>query len=248
MSSPCYASTNIPAAGADKWHHASGTQFPFSLTISDSCVEPDEGFKSVVCSYQSQSNRSHDGQEETVELHCKKKHRRGVSKKKRRFRPYCELTWEEKQRLDERATARVNRIMEEKMAKGFPVAPYNSNEFLMEEHDLKEPDLKISSYHRRAGNRSEYTSGEGEDSDIDSSSEDEGGFLQKDFKETYEKFHAEGLENMSKEDLIREYLEMEKCLHQLQEEKRSLHCQLKGQAGKASVAASKTNEDQAETS
>lgn len=168
----------------------------------------------------------------------KKKHRRRPSKKKRRWKPYYKLTWEEKRELDERESARASRVRAEMFAKGLPVAPYNTTQFLMEEHDREEPDLNTERSTRRAfgASRSEDTASE-EDFEPDEEEEEEGEggeggesdgmgraggaggeFLQRDFSETYERYHVETLQNMSKQELVREYLELEKSMSRLEEE------------------------------
>ncbi|KAG2460497.1 protein HEXIM1-like [Polypterus senegalus] len=163
----------------------------------------------------------------------RKKHRRRPSKKKRRWKPYFKLSWEEKKELDERETARASRLQEAMFAKGQPVAPYNTTQFLMEEHDGKEPDLKPELCARRPAwaSRSEDTASEEEllepEEEEDSGGSDGVGqasseFLQRDFSETYARYHAESLQNMSKQELVQEYLELEKCLSRLEEENNRL--------------------------
>ncbi|XP_060704650.1 protein HEXIM1-like [Hemiscyllium ocellatum] len=184
----------------------------------------------------------------------KKRHRRRPSKKKRRWKPYFKLSWEEKKKLDERESVRAAKTRAEMFAKGFTVAPYNTTQFLMEEHNQEEPDLNpgggggagAGGPPRRAV-KSDETSEEDElllldeeeqqDSGSDGMGGDGGGeFLQRDFSETYEKYHAESLQNMTKQELIREYLELEKCLSRLEDENNRLRGRLDG--GKAAVRAS----------
>lgn len=170
----------------------------------------------------------------------KKKHRRRPSKKKRRWKPYFKLTWEEKKELDERETARASRVRAEMFAKGLPVAPYNTTQFLMEEHDREEPDLNTELVGRKTGAiRSDDTASEDDNFEAEEEDEEEGAggggggegsdgmgrpghaggeFLQRDFSETYERYHVETLQNMSKQELVREYLELEKCMSRLEEE------------------------------
>lgn len=169
----------------------------------------------------------------------KKKHRRRPSKKKRRWKPYFKLTWEEKKELDERESARASRVRAEMFAKGLPVAPYNTTQFLMEEHDREEPDLNTERSNRRSfgASRSEDTASEEDyfEPEEEEEEEGEGGeegesdgmgrpagaggeFLQRDFSETYERYHVETLQNMSKQELVREYLELEKSMSRLEEE------------------------------
>ncbi|XP_069760705.1 protein HEXIM1 [Narcine bancroftii] len=173
----------------------------------------------------------------------KRKHRRRPSKKKRRWKPYFKLTWEEKKRLDERESVRAARTRAEMFARGFTVAPYNTTQFLMDEHDQEEPDLNTGA--RRLG-KADETSEEDEldDEEQDSGSDGMGGdgmggdgeggeFLQRDFSETYERYHAESLQNMTKQELVREYLELEKCLSRLEDENNRLRGRLEAGRGEA---------------
>lgn len=173
----------------------------------------------------------------------KKRHRRRTSKKKRHWKPYFKLSWEEKKALDERETARASRVREEMFAKGLPVAPYNTTQFLMDEHDREEPDLNTES----GGLRRQSVVGVGledtgseedllESNNNNNEEEDEeegsdgigrpgnagGEFLQRDFSETYEMYHVESLQNMTKQELVKEYLELEKCMSRLEEENNRL--------------------------
>ncbi|XP_024862391.1 protein HEXIM1 [Kryptolebias marmoratus] len=171
----------------------------------------------------------------------KKKHRRRTSKKKRSWKPYNKLSWEEKKALEERETARASRMREEMFAKGLPVAPYNTTQFLMDEHDREEPDLNTETGVRRslgAGGRAEDTGSEEDLFDQEEDEEDDGSgggsdgigrpgnaggeFLQRDFSETYEMYHVESLQNMTKQELVQEYLELEKCMSRLEEENNRL--------------------------
>ncbi|XP_040010727.1 protein HEXIM1 [Xiphias gladius] len=171
----------------------------------------------------------------------KKRHRRRNSKKKRNWKPYYKLSWEEKKALEEKETARASRLREEMFAKGLPVAPYNTTQFLMDEHDREEPDLNTETGVRRpsgVGGRMEDTGSEEELFDNDEEDDDDGSgggsdgigrpgnaggeFLQRDFSETYEMYHVESLQNMTKQELVQEYLELEKCMSRLEEENNRL--------------------------
>ncbi|KAM4622635.1 protein HEXIM1 [Discoglossus pictus] len=183
-----------------------------------------------------QFGRAKSQQDEEWRELGKKKHRRRPSKKKRRWKPYNKLTWEEKKRLEERESVRASKLRAEMFAKGQPVAPYNTTQFLMEDHDQEEPDLCPPP--RRPANALQQpnanTSSKGDSSEEDlEEEEDETGsdgmgghdgaeFLQKDFSETYERYHAESLQDMSKQELIREYMELEKCLSRMEEENNRL--------------------------
>ncbi|XP_049624140.1 protein HEXIM1 [Suncus etruscus] len=178
----------------------------------------------------------------------KKKHRRRPSKKKRLWKPYYKLTWEEKQQFDEKQSLRASRLRAEMFAKGQPVAPYNTTQFLMDDHDQEEPDLKTGLCPRaRARGRGDAKSDDTSDDDFaddaadDEGDEDGGGsdgmggdggeFLRRDFSETYERYHAESLQNMSKQELIKEYLELEKCLSRLEDDNNRLRLEGRRQAG-----------------
>lgn len=173
----------------------------------------------------------------------KKRHRRRTSRKKRHWKPYFKLSWEEKKALDERETARASRVREEMFAKGLPVAPYNTTQFLMDEHDREEPDLntECGGLRRQSGvgvgledTGSEEDFLENNNNNNDEEDEEEGSdgigrpgnaggeFLQRDFSETYEMYHVESLQNMTKQELVKEYLELEKCMSRLEEENNRL--------------------------
>ncbi|XP_060637171.2 protein HEXIM1 [Anolis sagrei] len=165
----------------------------------------------------------------------KKKHRRRPSKRKRQWKPYYKLSWEEKKKFDEKQSQRASRLRAEMFAKGQPVAPYNTTQFLMEDHDQEEPDLKTGLCPKKAAAKAEDTSEEDFVEEEDGGSDGMGGdgseFLQKDFSETYERFHVETLQNMSKQELIQEYLELEKCLSRMEEENNRLRMENKKFSG-----------------
>lgn len=170
----------------------------------------------------------------------KKRHRRRTSRKRRNWKPYYKLSWEERKALEEKETARASRVREEMFAKGLPVAPYNTTQFLMDEHDREEPDLNTETGVRRpsgVGGRMEDTGSEEEFFDEEDDDDDGSGggsdgigrpgnaggeFLQRDFSETYEMYHVESLQNMTKQELVQEYLELEKCMSRLEEENNRL--------------------------
>lgn len=104
-------------------------------------------------------------------------------------------------------------------AKGQAVAPYNTTQFLMDDHDLEEPDLGNPQGvpHQGSGWEEEDEEGEGP-GDIDGLGKAQGEFLQRDFSEAYEHYHVESLQGRSKEELVRDYLELEKRLSWAEEE------------------------------
>nr|XP_002743774.4 protein HEXIM2 [Callithrix jacchus]XP_035159107.1 protein HEXIM2 isoform X1 [Callithrix jacchus] len=148
---------------------------------------------------------------------ARKKHRRRPSKRRRHWRPYLELSWAEKQQRDERQSQRASRVREQMFAKGQPVAPYNTTQFLMNDRDPEEPNLDVPPGVSHPG-----SSGESEAGDSDGRGRVHGEFQQRDFSEAYERFRTESLHGRSKQELVRDYLELEKRLSQAEEETRRL--------------------------
>ena len=154
----------------------------------------------------------------------RKKHRRGS--KRRKYKPYAKLSWEEKKALEERDTKRAYKMRERYMnEKGRPTAPYNTTQFLMAEHDFQEPDLRSHTHaHSETSDceRQRQTSVSADDSEPDDcydSPEDdmyEQQFFEKDFSETYEQLHEESLHSMSKTDLVREFIQLENRVDSLE--------------------------------
>lgn len=152
----------------------------------------------------------------------RKKHRRRPSKRKRHWRPYLELSWAEKQQRDERQSQRASRVREEMFAKGQPLAPYNTTQFLMNDRVLEEPNLDVLYGMSHPG-----SSGESEAGDSDEQGQAHGEFQQRDFSEAYERYHTESLQGRSKQELVRDYLDLERRLSQAEQETRRLQ-QLQG--------------------
>lgn len=149
---------------------------------------------------------------------ARKKHRRRPSKRKRHWRPYLELSWAEKQQRDERQSQRASRVREEMFAKGQPLAPYNTTQFLMNDRDLEEPNLDVLHGLSHPGS----SSGENEAGDSDGQGRAHGEFQQRDFSEAYERYHTESLQRLSKQELVRDYLDLERRLSQAEQETRRL--------------------------
>ena len=146
----------------------------------------------------------------------KKKHRRGARKKHRtKYKPYNKLTWDEKRKLDEKDAVKAVRRREELVAqKGRPIAPYNTTQFLMEEHDPGDENLQQhhpSSTSSVEGNPKEIH--ENEES-CSSCSSDE--YFEKDFDEFYERIHIDTLNSYTKEDLIKNVYDLEQRIETLE--------------------------------
>lgn len=146
----------------------------------------------------------------------KRKHRRGKQKGGLRHhranrKPYSKMTWDERKIMDELETKRANKKREKLFNAGQPMAPYNTTQFLMEYHEADElaggqngtkqvcfPDDSASS-----------DSSDGEES----SNED---FLDKEFEEIYDNCHAERLQSLTKDELIRDYIYLETKLNSME--------------------------------
>ena len=118
-----------------------------------------------------------------------------------------------------------------------PEAPYNSNQFLLEDHgnieeldeNLKHADRFSTTSAGRTRDSSFSVESEGE---FYSSPDDEEQFLIKDFVDQYESVQAERLQAMSKDELIQEYLLLESKLELLTKRQRK-----RGAADEAELAA-----------
>lgn len=181
----------------------------------------------------------------------KKKHRRGSRRSKKKYKPYSKLTWEEKKAVEERDSRRAVSIREKYMhEKGRPLAPFNTSQFLMAEHDTQEPDLHvhISKTARLSSSADDSEEGDSSISDEERDIEDVRNFLQKDFTETYDRFHSETLRRMNKEQLINEYMELENKVENLERELASIkeNGKINGYTTPGDVSNSVNNVDPAE--
>ena len=152
----------------------------------------------------------------------RKRHRRGSKKQRKpryKWRPYNKLSWEEKRKVNERDSIRAERRREMIRQKGRPIAPYNTTQFLMDEHDTFEPDLRdLNLDHYTESPVVNLPRSDGEEMESFTSEES---FYEKDFSEMYETTHAETLHSMSKEELIENYLELERKVEFLEKEVRA---------------------------
>jgi hypothetical protein len=156
-------------------------------------------------------------------------HQPSASGRRQPWKPYMKMTWEERLEADERVTLRANRRRDQLQASGQAMAPYNTTQFLMEQHEptrVPPPTGAISDAQSSsafpyydvdgAGRSSGSLTGESSVTDIDDAAEVL--FLEREFAEEYESFQAERLQTLTKDELIREYVEMEKKLERLQQQ------------------------------
>ena len=193
---------------------------PDERNLQQNTEEMSSGDKGKTCEGAGQAPEL--GPENVQPGKIRKRHRRGSKKQRKpryKWRPYNKLSWEEKRKVNERDSIRAERRREIIRQKGRPIAPYNTTQFLMDEHDTFEPDL-------RDLNLDQYTQSpvvnlarsDGEEMESFTSEES---FYEKDFSEMYETTHAETLHSMSKEELIENYLELERKVEFLEKEVRA---------------------------
>lgn len=129
--------------------------------------------------------------------------------KKRKWKPYHKMSWKEKKKAAKNETNRANRVREEMFAKGQAIAPYNTTQFLMDDHNQEEPNYF-----------------DGEEDVLNDSPEEEclrnEGYMQQQFTEAYENSHLERLNGLSKSDLVQEYLTLEDKVENLQQKFREV--------------------------
>ncbi|KAJ0173716.1 hypothetical protein K1T71_010865 [Dendrolimus kikuchii] len=131
----------------------------------------------------------------------KKKRRRGKSKRKM-MKPFL---WQERRKNENKK--RNNRFRKIVLAKTH--APFNNNQFLMEIHK-PEPENTFQLLHTpSARTRDSSFSVDSEDNYFYSLPEDEEEYLTKEFSSVYEDAQSERLSNMSKNELVQEYLLLE---------------------------------------
>lgn len=180
-------------------------------SVCNSSVVQDEGLQTNACA----AGNKTVGSREDMTIK-KRKTRRGKSKRRNHPNPYTKLPWQQRKNAYNqgpysRKYSRSNNIIPH----GQALAPFNSNQFLMEDHgDLQEIDEKLnksdvagtSTNPPRTRDSSFSVDSDG---DFYSSPEDEEEFLSKEFSNAYEDLHAERLQSLSKAQLIEEYLQLE---------------------------------------
>lgn len=141
------------------------------------------------------------------------KRKRPRRKSKKRKYPYPRMSWQQRREM------RNGMQGVEQFANGQPVAPYNTTQFLIEDHgDLENIDAQLQVVKDQNGpffNNKQSRARDSSfsvDSDEDyfySSPEDEEEFLTKEFSNAYEDLHVERLSSMSKSEIIHDYLQLE---------------------------------------
>ncbi|XP_047537231.1 uncharacterized protein LOC125071172 [Vanessa atalanta] len=134
----------------------------------------------------------------------KKKRRRGKTKRKI-IKPFLKMPWQERRMIDN--SKRNNRFRKIVLSK--TQAPFNNNQFLMEIHK-PEPENNFNLFRTpSARTRDSSFSVDSEENYFFSLPEDEEEYLTKEFSSVYEDAQSERLSNMSKNELVQEYLLLE---------------------------------------
>lgn len=154
--------------------------------------------------------------EDGVDTAAKKRRTRRGKPKHRKLKPYSKQQLSCQQQMRSRCIGRIAKTGRQ------PPAPYNTTQFLMADHnDLPDLEQKLSKaaslevpamFQKPPAPPRTRDSSFSVDSDEDyfySSPEDEKEFLTKEFSNAYEDLHAERLNNLSKAQLIQEYLQLE---------------------------------------
>lgn len=156
-----------------------------------------------------------------------------------RSRPYPSREWDGERvvvnqslNLDQEQEKRANFVKMSMQKYGKPYAPYNTTQFLMEDHNVREPEFEEISRLLRMHQDQEdsnvvvgkdgaendsFSTRDGSDSEeFYSSPDDEQDFQQRQFSEVYEHVHAERLSSMSKNQLVQEYMLLEEKAEDLE--------------------------------
>lgn len=177
-------------------------------------------------------NRTNSVSMNDDEGQTKKKKTRRSRRRKRTYQESSndQQTCRKRMRWTECNANEVSRLHRNCVQNGQPLAPYNTTQFIMNEHNAeKEIDFdELSGQIQQMHNNRQRVAPNCNTSDCDdsvkedyySSPEDESFFLEQQFHEAYDTMHAERLNSMSKSDLLKEYLMIEKEL-ELMKQKRS---------------------------
>ena len=105
--------------------------------------------------------------------------------------PYYQLTEEEQQRREERERRRVERLMVSMRARGRIMAPYNTTEFLIGDHETEMDVVKMLDNDRDCCSGASWS--------------DEEDFMIREFNKLYDQQHYDNLTQMSKDTLMVAY-------------------------------------------
>lgn len=141
----------------------------------------------------------------------------------RRWKPYYKRSFEERKRADAKEVKRAHRLRAKMATAGQPLAPYNTTQFLMKDHELEYKDglqKELQSLPARGRHRESSLCLDDEESVgfYYSSPSDEEEFVNEDFAKEYRYFTAERLSEMSMADLILECTELNQRIEVLEDQ------------------------------
>ena len=146
---------------------------------------------------------SSDKGPEGEERGSRRKHRRG--RHRRKWKPYSRMSAEEKREHAAREAARAARREAEQ--KGKPTAPWNTTQFIMEDHGCAKLQIPSPRVNRTFSIESSFS-----EEDCYESPEEElmehGLFLEQDFESAYQEMQQERLQRMSKQELVQHCIEL----------------------------------------
>lgn len=109
--------------------------------------------------------------------------------------------------------------MKDRMFRYKAVAPNNTNQFLMDDHNDLDIDRKLAARYNNENGRkrnSSYTSIESDGEHIYSSSDEDGTSIQKEFIDTYRLVQEEQLAGLTKNELTQRVIELEEKVQVLE--------------------------------
>lgn len=164
------------------------------------------------------SPRSGSSSERTEEqVTRKRRHRRG--KHRRRWKPYSKMTPEERQQAESREAARAARRERELIGK--PAAPWNTTQFIMEDHGCGEMNLCECALSRSISLGSSVSADDEVEESLEESGVESGVFWNKDYETVVAAMEEERLSGMSHGDLVKQCLQLQEENRRLREGKRT---------------------------
>ena len=145
----------------------------------------------------------------------KKRNRRG--KHRRRWKPYSKMTPEERQQAESREAARAAR--RERGLVGKPAAPWNTTQFIMDNHDCGEVNLTNASISRTISLGSYSASDEGPYESPEESGVESEVFWNRDYEMVVAELEEEELRDLSHSELVKQCLQLKEEVRRLREEK-----------------------------
>ena len=133
----------------------------------------------------------------------------------RKWKPYSQMTWEEKQEYQEYENQRMERHLHqmEQLGKRKPIAPYNTTQFLIDDKPSEVAFLKTPPFAFALDSGNESHSSTDEAVAILEPSPD---YLDHDFESAFTAAHVSRLEAMSKEELVRHCMGVERLVQLVQ--------------------------------